>query len=64
MQLTGQSNKFFLQVKAAIRHFKVLGTCGGCDSFLIFHHFLKNKYGFATMLPQAMLLTERSEIAK
>ena len=33
---------FFVQVKAAGILFNLKATCGGCDSFLIFHH-LKNK---------------------
>jgi hypothetical protein len=52
-----------LQVKGAGIPFKVLETCGACDSFLIFNHFFKIKYGFATMLPQALLLTDWKEIA-
>jgi hypothetical protein len=53
---------FFVQVKAAGRSFNIKATCGGCDSLLIF--IKKIKYSEAAMLPQAMLLTERSEIAK
>jgi len=34
MQLPGQSFMFFVQVKGAGIHSKVLGTCGACDSFL------------------------------
>ena len=60
----GQSFVFFVQVKAAINNFALSGICGGCDSLYALTSFSKNKrLGEAALLPQALLLTDRREIA-
>jgi hypothetical protein len=46
MQLAGQSNKFFLQVKAAGRGFDFKASCGGCDSFFIPQKKRREPLGF------------------